>query len=210
VKKSKFTAASIACGFTLILAAGGASADPLSITTTPAPAGQTTFIGSDTLNEVTDKVLQALRAAGTVTQITSYTGLGSSQGQRQLEGNPNSGEPTCTPTDSNGAPELNPGCEEIAPMSRQMNSTICDDEVSSGSNTTAEALAICTDGIVVVTDNGTYTKFADSAGQCATGTSPNTPSGGNFYTVNAAYSGAGNLRSSGTIGTYTIGANDTN
>jgi hypothetical protein len=211
VKNRKLTVASISCGLSLLLAAGGASADPLAINTTPAPATQTTLIGSDTLEGVTNLLIADLTAAGTISQITTYAGLGSSQGQRQLEGNPNTGEPACTPADTNGSPELNPGCEEISPMSRAMNSSICEDEVTSGTNTTAEQLAICVDGIVMMTDNAAHGQFAD--GTCPSGTSDNTPAG-NFYTVNATYSTSGKLRNAGTLpgvgpggADYVIGAN---
>jgi hypothetical protein len=211
VKNRKITVASISCGISLLLAAG-ASADPLAINTTPAPTNQTLLVGSDTLEGVTNLLIADLTAGGAVSQITSYSGLGSSQGQRQLEGNPAAGEPTCTPADSNGSPELNPGCQEISPLSRPMNASICDDEVTSGTNTTAEQLAICVDGIVMMTDNASHGQFA--AGACPSGTSDNTPAGGNFYTVNAAYSTSGALRNAGTLpgvgpgGTdYVIGAN---
>jgi hypothetical protein len=214
VKNQKLTVASISCGLSLLLAAGGAAADPLAINTTPAPATQNALTGSDTLESVTTKVIAAMQLAGTISQITTYNGLGSSQGQRQLEGNPNTGEPTCTPTDANGGSELNPGCEEIAPMSRVMNTSICEDEVSSGSNTTAEHLAICADGIVMITDNAAHGQFAETAAQCPSGTSDNTPSGGNFYTVNATYAASGKLRNAGTLpgvgpggADYVIGAN---
>jgi hypothetical protein len=196
----------------LLISASTAVADPFNppIITTPGGATQTVLYGSDTLDTVMDDLLAALIASGDVTQITTYGGIGSSGGERQLEGSPSSEEPPCTPNDPNGgSPDGNPGCQEISPMSRHMDSSICDDEVSSGTNTTAEGLAVCADGLVVITDNKAHRQYADNAAACPAGTSatdPSAPLSPNFPVPAASYGGTGALRSSGTIpGTsYTI------
>jgi len=206
---------STAGGIALLLSASSALADIVKdgagtpITTTPSGATQTVWVGSDTLN----KVIATVTASITLTQITTYLDQGSGQGQRQMEGSPTSGtsEPACGPTDGNGYPEANPGCQEISPMSRQMDNKICEDDIStpggaSGTNTTAEALAVCGDAIVVITDNAAHAQTADDAASCATGTSDN----GSPYVPNAAYAKAGKLRRSGTFtldgstDTYTV------
>lgn len=212
MKHRKATVAAVSCGLALLLGASTAPADPIAIITTPSGPTQTQFTGSDTLNEVIDALLPTLP----LTQIspTGYLGLGSTQGQHQMEGSPATGEPSCTPTDGDGAPEGNPGCQEIAPMSRELDSHICDDDflAPNTSNVSAQELAIARDGIVIVTDNTSYRQYADSAAACPSG-SANSDNGSPF-TPNAAYSGAGKLRSAGTItledGTsYTVGANGT-
>ena len=83
----------------------------------------TYLTGSDTFNRTMDQILAGLRASGDVSPIGSggievYRGDGSSAGEKQMEGSPTGSEDTCGPNDANGLPEGNPGCQEIAPMSR--------------------------------------------------------------------------------------------
>lgn len=157
--------------------------------------GPNDMVGSDTLNAVMDDLLPALGITVDGAGIDNYAGLGSSSGERQIEGSPNADEPFCQPNDPNGAPEANPGCQEISPMSRQMDSSICEDDNAS---TNAEGLAVCRDGLVIVTSNASLGMYGDDAASCAafnaladtdnTGTPPVFPD-----------NGVGNMRSSGTL-----------
>ncbi len=223
-----------ACGLALALGTGAASADIVEkadgtpVVVDQGGTSQTTLVGSDTLNRVMDCLVNGCSGVPALglQQINNYLGQGSSQGQRALEGSPTAGtdEPPCTVggvSDPNGLPETNPGCQEIAPMSREMNTGICDDDFSTpggatGSNTSGESLAVCGDGIVVTTDNKASAQTADSAANCVTGpvdgftgNSANTAP----FQPNATYAASGKLRRSGVItvgaGTYTIGANGT-
>jgi hypothetical protein len=131
-----------------------------------------------------------------------------------MEGSPtaSSDEPACTVgglSDASGYNETNPGCQEIAPMSGEMSNSICEDDItvaggvgnttSGPFNVSAESLAVCADGIAVVTDNLSHSQFGDSAAACAsaTGTSPNGSSAS--FGMNVNYAGAGKLRRSGTL-----------
>jgi|GEM_PF-3343493 len=160
----------------------------------------TELSGSDTLNKVMDDLLLGLGSAAS--GITRYEGCGSSCGERQMTGSPSSGEPACTPADSNGLPEGNPGCQEISPMSRELQNGICDDDpnIEGGLtvNNQAEGLAICSDGIVILANNNSLGAFGDDAAACsafhASSTTPNT---GNTFVNN----GVGRLRTSGTLST---------
>jgi hypothetical protein len=221
--------AGIASALALVLGAGTASADivvngsGVAVVVDQGGATQNSWVGSDTLNKVISAVVPTLGLA----QITSYVDQGSGQGQRQLEGSPKSGtsEPACTvgsASDANGYNETNPGCQEIAPMSRQMDKDICEDDITdpggddtSVKNTSGESLAVCGDAIVVITDNASHRAYADDAvaGSCpASGTSSDNTS---TFTPNAAYSKTGKLRRSGTFNveggasgeTYQVGAN---
>jgi hypothetical protein len=177
--------------------------DPLTIVqTSPDPSTHSYFVGTDIMIGVMEAVLAGL--AGSLGQLTVYQGIGSSCAQRQMEGNPTVGEPVCLPADSNGGAELNAGCQEIAAMSRQMNSSICEDETLSGTNAWAESLAICSDNLVIITDNRAHAQFADGPALCPVGAPPGTGvSSANEpfdpYTVNASYAGAGKLRNAGTL-----------
>ena len=209
-----------ACGFALLLGAGAASADVVVDTSgnpivVDYPGGSNTnqhnLVGSDTLNEVMDCLTAGIGSAcpGKITSasgITNYVGQGSGQGQRQMEGSPKPGtdELPCTVggvSDPNGLPEQNPGCQEIAPMSGEMDKGVCDDDFTSatqqGTNASAESLAICADGIVVITDNTSLAQYGTSAAACAaeTGSSPNTLP----YQPNANYQNSGGLRHGGTL-----------
>lgn len=106
--------------------------------------------GSDSLAEI---VQFAINTIGTIN--FNYVAVGSSYGQRQMEGGyTNTGEATCTP---NASGTGNDGCQQIAPMSRQMNSAICDDDSTSPGITAesdlAEGLAVCDDKLVMTVDN---------------------------------------------------------
>lgn len=199
MKHPKVKLASLSCVLALLAGAGVASADPIAIVVTPENANQ--LVGSDTLNQVMDITIASLP----LTQINDWNGLGSSQGERQMAGSPNAGEPTCTPNDANGGAEGNPGCQEISAMSRHMQANICEDDAddpriatdSTTVNDTAEGLAICRDGISVITNNGAHRMFGTDAAACsaaaAAATSPNPPFN------NVAYAGTGKLRKSGTL-----------
>src|SRR5688500_13347433 len=211
VKLMKTTLLRISGALALVLAASAAPADPLNPPIATQADGQTGatqnfLVGSDTLDAVMESLLDSLP----LTQITSYRGLGSTAGERYLEGSPSGTDPSCTPADASGAPEGNPGCEEIAPMSRPMDSSICDDEVSSGTNQSAEMLAVCVDALVVLTDNKAHRQYADSAASCpaGTGADPSLPLSDNPLVANSVnnptYAATGSLRNAGTIGGYTI------
>jgi hypothetical protein len=199
VKHPKVRITSISCGLALLAGAGVAAADPIAIITTPEHPNE--LVGSDTLNQVMDITLASLP----LTQINDYNGLGSSAGERALAGSPNAGEPTCTPNDPNGGAEGNPGCQEISAMSRHMQSNICEDDAddpriatdSTTVNDTAEGLAICTDGLSVITNNAAHRMFGADQAACdaaaAAATSPNPPFN------NPSYAGTGRLRFSGTL-----------
>jgi ABC-type phosphate transport system substrate-binding protein len=185
-------------GSVLVLGAGPALAqNPNYIDTTKQDA--TTLIGSDTLNKVMDDLILALNSAGQLQGgITIYQGLGSSQGERQLAGSPNAGEPTCLPPDPNGLPELNPGCQEISPMSRELQSGICDDDPNHPLtiNDQAEGLAFCADGLVVIANNDSIGAFGTDAGTCAAYFAlPNTDNAVNQFPDR----GVGALRRSGNL-----------
>lgn len=217
MKQIKLIAA--ACSFAFLMGAGAASADVVVDTTgTPIkvdyPSGLDTnqhqIVGSDTLNEVMDCLTAGIGALcpGKVTTaagVSNYVGQGSGQGQRQMEGSPKAGtdELPCTVggvSDASGLPETNPGCQEIAPMSGEMDKGVCDDDFTnsseSGNNVSAESLAICADGIVVITDNASLGQYG-SAASCGseTGDSSNPAP----YQPNPNYTGSGGLRHAGVI-----------
>jgi hypothetical protein len=167
----------------------------------------TELSGSDTLNKVMDEVLLGLGSAAS--GITKYEGCGSSCGERQLRGTPSSSEPACTPADASSTAELNPGCQEISPMSRELQSGICgaganvdDPNIEGGLtiNDQAEGFAMCSDGIVIIANNNSLGAFGDDAAACtafhASATTPNT---GNTFVNN----GVGRLRTSGSLSTGT-------
>lgn len=164
------------------------------------------LVGSDTLNAVMDGLIASMQGDSllSATGYNLYLGLGSSVGERFLiGGETRTGEPSCTPTDANGGVDGNPGCEEIAPMSREMGSTICDDDHDnsagaggwSGTNTTAEGMAICKDGIVLVTDNTSLGQYGTDATSCSAYSPTITSNTGNAFPD----LGVGSLRSAGTI-----------
>ncbi|HEY8943500.1 MAG TPA: hypothetical protein VIM73_04520 [Polyangiaceae bacterium] len=218
---------SVLLGLGLLVGATPAVADPTVQTTIPQNQTATLgdLVGSDTLEDISKAVLAIAPAITTDDGslagrgISNYLGLGSSAGQRQLIGNPSAGEPTCTAQGGSVGGDANWGCQEVAPMSRQMNSAVCssdaddprDPDDSTSANSTAEGLAVCLDGISIITDNASHRQFADSAAQCVT------PSGEPVWgpvSDNSAgipgtngYGTTGRLRNSGTIGSYTIGAN---
>jgi hypothetical protein len=181
VKKLSAITTSALLGLGLLTGATEATADPSPQITTPlnqtATAGE--LIGSDTLEDISRAVIAAgspisADAPGANGRgIAVYSGLGSSGGQRQLIGNPGTGEPSCGASGTvNG--DSNWGCQEVAPMSRQFNSAICthdaddprDADDSTTANSTAEGLAVCLDGLSIVTDNASHRQYADNAGSC--------------------------------------------
>lgn len=196
----------------LSITAGAAQAqalDPNLIDTTRGDAyGDDSINGTDLLNKVMDDLLWSLAQAGQLRGgINRHAGYGSSSAERQLEGSPRSSEGACTPIDSNGGPELNPGCQEIAPMSRPLQSSVCEDDPNPGNNvnTEAEGLAFCAEVVVVTTNNDSLGAFGDSEAACAAfHASPVTDNTNNIF-INR---GVGRLRTSGTLSTgYVIGAN---
>lgn len=130
------------------------------------------LVGSDTLIDVVNNAITLINTdanpSNNVTALT-YDGIGSSAGQRQLEGNVNrSGEPTCLgPT---GA--VNPGCQQIAPMSRPLNNGICDDLTAGPeANNLAEQLSVCGDALAILVSNASYQAGAIAGQSCTTLTS---------------------------------------
>ncbi|MCG5052046.1 MAG: hypothetical protein KA712_03710 [Myxococcales bacterium] len=154
--------------------------------------------GSDTLNKVMDDLLLQLPLSG---GINTYFGCGSSCGERQLAGSPSSGDGAnngCTPSDGNGAPEANPGCQEISGMSRPLQSGICDDDPNfpGSTNDQAEGLAFCADGLVILGNNDSIGAYGTDAASCAAYfASSTTPNTGNQFPDR----GVGALRNSGTL-----------
>lgn len=179
----KRTATSLSAGLALLLGAAAGSAQ------TATPQNPNALIGSDTLNLVMDTVLGTLIASGELSGvgILTYNGLGSTSGERAMEGSTlGTTDPPCLPAVGQGG--ANPGCQEISPMSRHMFANICNDEEAAGQ---AEGLAICSDGLVVVTNNAAAQQFAVDAASCTTGTTDNAAG-----FPERAY---GNLRDSGTL-----------
>jgi hypothetical protein len=140
---------------TLLSALLGATAVTAAPATKENPAE---LYGSDTMAEIMAFAISAINASADPDAISlTYRAVGSSYGQRQMEGGAtNTGEATCTPNSSGTG---NDGCQQISPMSRQMNSGICDDDSDTfGASTTgesdlAEGLAICDDKLVMTVDN---------------------------------------------------------
>ena len=170
-------------GAAVLLGASSASAQ---VVTRENPSYLT---GSDTLNDVMDYLLTELKATGAVSPngsggVDVYDGVGSSAGERQMEGSPSSTEDTCTPNDGDGLPENNPGCQEISPMSRAMDNSICEDDQAA---TNAEGLQVCQDGLSVIAKNGDHCPGGDG-GVRTQGTLPGTSyvlGSGNFTGANA-------------------------
>jgi hypothetical protein len=114
------------------------------------------LLGSDTMNKI---IFDTITHLGIPSTVLNYVPLGAAAGERQMRGNPNAGEPTCTGT------EPNPGCQEISPMTRGFTSAICgannpetEAEIDAGTGqpipgTGAHFLNIGLDALVVVTDN---------------------------------------------------------
>lgn len=222
---------SVLVGSSLLLAGGAASAavgvhdinTTISYPANPAWNIQDSLVGSDTLNGVMDALMATPGIVGGSgpNGYTLYLGLGSSVGERQVVGGTsNSGEPQCAPTDSNGGADNNPGCREIAPMSREMTSTICDDDHDNsagaggwtGVNTEAEGMSICLDGIVILSDNVSVGQYGnDSAGGA-----PNCASYGWGGTLSVAGTsntgsdfpdrGVGEIKDTGSIDIAPVGA----
>lgn len=163
--------------------------------------------GSDTLNLVMDNLLDAMGLSlSSNPGVRGYQGCGSSCGERVLTGSPVAGDSvTCTPNDPNGLPETNPGCQEIAPLSRALGSNVCDDDPDydegppltvSGVNTTAESLGFCADGLVIAVNNNSLGAFGEDAAACAAfHAQAQTPNDGNTFLNQRV----GNLRFTGTL-----------
>jgi len=231
VKHLSSVQTSMLLGLGLLFAANNAAADPGTQTTT---AGSQTkdgsgnqitgqLAGSDTLEDIAKAVLAAAPAITTDDAsltgrgVTEYLGLGSSAGERQMLGNVTStAEPSCAASGAM-AGDNNWGCMEVAPMSRVMGSTICDDDTddptdaddSTTVNSTAEGLAVCLDGISVITDNAGHRQYADDASHCITPSGepvwgPSSDNSAGVPGING-YAGTGRLRTSGAVGSYTLG-----
>lgn len=122
------------------------------------------FRGSDTLNTVMDLLLSnpAVVLNGTAGGgIGRYDGPGSTQGEVAMEGDAAS----CIITDSQG-------CQEISPMSRAMDHSICNDAESDK----AEGMRVCGDSLVVVTDNVAAADYMLNGG-CGSPFTSNFPGG---------------------------------
>lgn len=187
-------------GLSLLLGASTASAQI-------SKANPVSLVGSDTLNGVTDAVLVILKDRGSVSAdgnggIDLYDGIGSSAGERQMEGVPNATEPACGWT---GAGD-NPGCQEISTMSRPMDDSICNDDDNGLDNAAenAEGIAVCRDGIVIVTGNEGHKQYGVDQASCDNFPSnTNNDSGGTVPSF--PNRGTGVLRDSGTVNGYQIG-----
>lgn len=126
-----------------------------------------------------DTILSTLRSGGALSPIGSggievYDGVGSSAGERQLEGSPTGTEDLCDPFDANGpagGPDGNPGCQEISPMSRAMDSSICEDDNAAANG---EGMAVCMDGIVVMARNAAIGQYGENAAACTAYNEANT------------------------------------
>jgi hypothetical protein len=168
---SKLRVVGVYSGLGLLLIARAVTADPIQVITTPSGTSQSNFEGSNALSEVVNNVLLTLPL---LRLARGYVGIGSAAGQRQMEGDPNAGEPACTPTKEEGdGAYLNPGCQEIAPMSGELDSNVCDDDYLSpnAQNVSAQEIAFARNGIVVVTDNGSHRQYADSSAACTNASS---------------------------------------
>lgn len=157
--------------------------------------------GSDTFNALMDNLLIDL-ALVDGNGIESYNGIGSSGGERQMMGNPSASEPACTDTDGGE----NVGCQEVAPMSREMGTAVCG-AGNSESAMQAEGIAVCKDGVAVITDNATLGMYGDDAAACAAYAAlPNTSNTGSPPSFPDR--GVGNLADSGTlpVSGYVLGA----
>lgn len=138
------------------------------------------LVGADTLIDVINNAITLINTDHSSTNnITGliYNGVGSLAAQRQLEGDViRPGEPVCIgPT---GA--ANPGCQQIAPMSRLLTNDICDDLNFGGPepNNAAEQLSVCGDAIVMLASNTSYQSGAIGGQACSALTStPTTPGG---------------------------------
>lgn len=228
VKKLSAITTSALLGLGLLVGATEATADPSVQVTNPQNQTATLgdMVGSDTLEDISKAVLAAAPsittdAAGTNGRgIANYSGLGSSGGQRQLIGNPGTGEPTCgAGTAVNG--DTNWGCQEVAPMSRQLNNAVCghdaddprDGDDSTTVNSTAEGLAVCLDGLSIVTDNASHRQFADNAGSCVAPSGepvwgPSSDNAAGIPGING-YAATGKLRTGGPLvgdPSYVLGA----
>ena len=125
--------------------------------------GANDFVGSDTFDGIMLALFETHGVTAGPTGIgntrDNYLGLGSSTGERQMEGAAEEDEPECgAPGAANTA---HPGCQEISPMSRMMDSSICNDAESQF----AEGIAVCNDGLAVFTDNRSMR--GDNAAACA-------------------------------------------
>lgn len=172
--------------------------------------GEKLYAGSDTFNQVMDKLLNfdGIPGNGEIPGFVgagidpSYQGVGSSAGERYMVGKAGSSTPTCTLLTG-----VNVGCQEVTPMSRQMGSVVCSSggyDPTSNPNTFAEGLAVANDGVVIIGDNKSYQQYS-SAACTAVDPTPNDSVAAD-YTMSA--SASGQLADSGTIpGTgYTLGA----
>lgn len=125
------------------------------------PADQNAFYGSDTLNQLLDLLIPNLDVPEIAPAgIDRNYGIGGLAGQRQMEGSPLAGEPTCGWTGSGS----NPGCQEIAPMVGLMTSDICNDQEAASN---AESLLVAKDALVLLANNLVHRQY--SAGTCAPG-----------------------------------------
>lgn len=124
-------------------------------------ATPTALEGSDTFNALMDNLLIDL-ALVDGNGIETYNGCGSSCGERSMIGNPSASEPACTDTDGGE----NVGCQEVSPMSREMGNGVCGAGNAEAPGQ-AEGIAVCKDGVSVITDNATYGLYGESAATCS-------------------------------------------
>lgn len=117
-----------------------------------------TLVGTDVMDSVMGLLFATYHVTGPAgggqpggigETASHYLGLGSSCAERQMEGASNADEPRCGPDPFAQPDPTHPGCQEIGPMSRPMDSSICNDAESAF----AEGMAVCDDTLVVLTDN---------------------------------------------------------
>jgi hypothetical protein len=126
------------------------------------PADRNSISGSDSLAELMKVFMEDL--VGRAPEgIFRYRSLGSMVGQRQMEGDAVSTDPSC----GWGSVGDNPGCQEIAPMTMQMTSSICDEEEAAGQ---AESLLVAWDGMSFLANNATHQQ--DSVTTCPAAVDP--------------------------------------
>jgi hypothetical protein len=201
-------------GAALLMQANGALAE--------VSGAPNSMVGSDTLDQVMFTLLtfnsvnpaltpNALPLNGLPNGIlrnsSGYLGLGSTAGLNAMLGTPTGNAPTCT-NDNGGE---NSGCQEIAPMSGPMSSTLVCVAGNSEANGEAEGMAVCDDGLVVYSDNRSAGAFGDSAAACSAWNAAGFPLSNNNtatpFVSSFPYHGVANLRDTGSVGAYNIGTN---
>lgn len=148
------------------------------------PVDRNSLVGSDTMNHMIDTLLPNIQPQAPE-GLLRYQGLGSLVGQRQMEGDLASGDPSCGWASTGD----NPGCQEIAPMTSLMTSDICDDAEAAGE---AESLLMAKDGLLLLTSNAARQQY--STGSCL-GSVSSTPNPNGVFVDD----GTGHLKEGGNV-----------